>query len=81
MNYSMFSSFEAACAELLGYSTKLKASPSSPPSTKGTNDHRRKNGSTKSEESELAEAGRFAPEFDGLNCFETLILGTKSSYL
>ncbi|KAB5521825.1 hypothetical protein DKX38_026144 [Salix brachista] len=86
---SMFSSFDAFCAELLGQ--KLRSS-----FPLATNDCNTKRVSTVGDDSKVAEdklmkkngegsssrssAGkqekkvpRFAPELDGLNCFETIV--------
>ncbi|KAH6830834.1 hypothetical protein C2S53_004091, partial [Perilla frutescens var. hirtella] len=77
MNYSIFSSFEAACAELLGCSIKSSASPPPNPAARGgdatsTSSYPSQNQSTKPKHKKPAGAARFAPELDGLNCFETL---------
>lgn len=75
MNYSIMSSFEAACAEMLGWSSSTKpsssSSSSSPPTPIPKTGGQPKLGG--------AAVGRFAPEFDGLNCFETLISSTPST--
>ncbi|KAG5255314.1 Avr9/Cf-9 rapidly elicited protein [Salix suchowensis] len=58
---SMFSSFDAFCAELLGQ--KLRSS-----FPIATNDCNTKRVSTVEK-----KVPRFAPELDGLNCFETIV--------
>lgn len=64
------SSFEAACAQMLGWSSSTSTKPSSPPTpTPKTDSHR----SPDQPKLGGAAVGRLAPEFDGLNCFETLI--------
>ncbi|XP_047319405.1 uncharacterized protein LOC124922738 [Impatiens glandulifera] len=84
---SMFSSFDALCAEVMGHSFKNsfpslknnpvsngdqqrseeanmkgKPSPPPPPTADGTGGRKKK-----------VVSARFAPELDGLNCFETLV--------
>ncbi|KAI3469069.1 hypothetical protein Pfo_025732 [Paulownia fortunei] len=80
MNYSIFSSFEAAYAELLWKSVRAaRSSSSSPPpesgdGTKEINHRSEEQVIRKPKHSKVGEsAPRFAPELDGLNCFETLI--------
>ncbi|KAG5255315.1 Avr9/Cf-9 rapidly elicited protein [Salix suchowensis] len=69
---SMFSSFDAFCAELLG--EKLRSS--FPIATNDCNT-KRKSGEGSSSRSSAGKqekkVPRFAPEFDGLNCFETIV--------
>ncbi|GLT64643.1 hypothetical protein SLA2020_371230 [Shorea laevis] len=78
---SMFSSFDAFCAEFLGQ--KVRASFASSPSSGGSNLIRNRkaaeveNGGrkqeAKAEKKRQQAAPRYAVEFDGLNFFETLV--------
>ncbi|KAM7525960.1 hypothetical protein LguiA_015862 [Lonicera macranthoides] len=83
---SLFSSFDAACAELLGKT--LKASfPSfsmagdfvqkQDSKIKAMGGVTKEKGANQSPSSHVSKpkvtAARYAPELDGLNCFETLI--------
>ncbi|KAL3738428.1 hypothetical protein ACJRO7_019893 [Eucalyptus globulus] len=81
---SMFSSFDALCAEFLGQAVgssffasaaAARSAPRSAPS-----DERAAEGARKSREAKPPQAAsgrrsvpRFAPELDGLNSFETLV--------
>ncbi|KAL2233149.1 UNVERIFIED_CONTAM: hypothetical protein Sindi_1494900 [Sesamum indicum] len=80
MNYSIFSSFDAVCAELLGYSVTAPRSgpPKSADGIAKKIDHvasaKQVRPKTKgSKTGGVSAAPRLAPELDGLNCFETLV--------
>ncbi|KAI3944817.1 hypothetical protein MKW92_036611 [Papaver armeniacum] len=75
---SIFSSFDAACFEFLNQ--KIKFSPSSMETKKNTTAVDNKVSSEKQVEKKQEEkkktttsTRRFALEFDGLNCFETIV--------
>ncbi|KAK2981950.1 hypothetical protein RJ640_019170 [Escallonia rubra] len=78
---SMFSSFDAVCAELLGQTGRASVSPSK--KVDGflqSHQQTQKREQTKvTDEANEKKAGRqqrrarYAPELDGLNCFETMI--------
>ncbi|XWS61496.1 hypothetical protein CRYUN_Cryun07bG0130700 [Craigia yunnanensis] len=80
---SIFSSFDALCAEFLGQavrpsfaSTTNKDGNSFLLSSRGLTDKMTENMKKKQEgnvEKKQQRAPRFAPELDGLNCFETLV--------
>ncbi|XAR70113.1 hypothetical protein NMG60_11026871 [Bertholletia excelsa] len=81
---SIFSSFDAACAEFLGQTVKVSFTSSlrrEPKETQITSNLSGKEGNSPpavaactSRRSQQEKASpRFAPELDGLNCFETLI--------
>ncbi|KAL7149765.1 hypothetical protein ABFS83_05G062800 [Erythranthe nasuta] len=80
MNYSLFSSFDAVLPELLGCSVRVP--PVQPAADDKRIESRRsektppqiKNQIKPSKVAGAVSSGpRFAPELDGLNCFETLI--------
>ncbi|KAL0313114.1 UNVERIFIED_CONTAM: hypothetical protein Sradi_5710700 [Sesamum radiatum] len=80
MNCSFFSSFDAVCAEVLAGKSVRAATISSsssappPPPPKSAHYHNTKTDHQPISRKAKAESKpRFAPELDGLNCFETLI--------
>ncbi|KAG5563588.1 hypothetical protein RHGRI_006134 [Rhododendron griersonianum] len=99
---SIFSSFDAVCAEILGQSVRASLKPSSwckcdggvkshQPSREITTTENNSGNSSTTEgkpspspaaaactrrsrqQQQKGAAARFAPELDGLNCFETLV--------
>ncbi|KAL8053281.1 hypothetical protein ABFS82_05G061500 [Erythranthe guttata] len=81
MNYSLFSSFDAVLPELLGCSVRVPPVQSAAADDKKIDSRRSektppqlKNQIKPSKVAGAVSSGpRFAPELDGLNCFETLI--------
>lgn len=84
---SLFSSFDAACAELLGKTLKASIPSFSmdgdfvqkqDSKIKSTGGVMKEKGANQSPSSQVSKpkgrtAARYAPELDGLHCFETLI--------
>ncbi|KAG2680640.1 hypothetical protein I3843_11G108700 [Carya illinoinensis] len=83
---SMFSSFDAVCAELLGQTVRTSfssiakgtsnaaaAASSIDASKKQQGDAQPPPACAKKEIRPRQRVPRFAPELDGLNCFETLV--------
>ncbi|XVE58179.1 hypothetical protein DITRI_Ditri04bG0149600 [Diplodiscus trichospermus] len=80
---SIFSSFDALCAEFLGQAVRFSVAPTPNKdgnsfllSSRGLTNKTTENIKKKQEgnvEKKLQRAPRFAPELDGLNCFETLV--------
>ncbi|KAL4340989.1 hypothetical protein GQ457_08G035400 [Hibiscus cannabinus] len=70
---SMFSSFDALCAELWGQAIRFRPSfaSSTQSAAKVSQDMNRKQQGNL--EKKQQRAPRFAPELDGLHCFETLV--------
>lgn len=79
---SMFSSFDALCAELLGQSVRASLSSfakGSSHAAASVDASKKQQGDSQpppaciKKERQQQRAPRFAPELDGLNCFETLV--------
>lgn len=85
----MFSSFDFLCAELLGHKVKAVYAPSPSASSsssgaaastttmeekaKSVQQKKNSDAGEKAEARQQRKTPRFAPELDGLNCFETLV--------
>ncbi|KAL7213990.1 hypothetical protein ACSBR1_026422 [Camellia fascicularis] len=84
MSMSLFSSFDALCAEYLGQKVGLSwAKERKVDLDSSAVDHRKKTSSPmivkessnkSKEEGKQQRRPRFAPELDGVNCFETIVL-------
>ncbi|KAK8497166.1 hypothetical protein V6N11_000612 [Hibiscus sabdariffa] len=68
---SMFSSFDALCAEFWGQAIRPSFASSTQSAAKVSQDMNRKQQGNV--EKKQQRAPRFAPELDGLHCFETLV--------
>ncbi|KAG6383794.1 hypothetical protein SASPL_156438 [Salvia splendens] len=75
MSMSMFSTFDALCGEKLGFSLSSRSPAAAKiddlKKTKG--DEGANSSSTEGKDRRTKRAPRFAVEFDGLNCFETIV--------
>ncbi|KAF7151528.1 hypothetical protein RHSIM_Rhsim02G0253700 [Rhododendron simsii] len=70
---SIFSSLDAVCAEILGQSVRASLKPSAWSKCDGGVKSHQQSREIKTTENNSGAAARFAPELDGLNCFETLV--------
>ncbi|OAY59734.1 uncharacterized protein LOC122723369 [Manihot esculenta] len=75
---SIFSSFDALCGELLGQAIRFRSSDFASATTHDLIKKPQQSSSLPSTEDSKREqppskAPRFAPELDGLNCFETIV--------